>query len=170
MPTASDLQSLIQLGVAINGAIFAVSALRQPVVAREKAAIDALAEQYKLMQSVESVTDSRAWQPFKSSYLKLLANFNEHEAIIEKRDGQIQKAAFLAAIVSMAALVASAYFPTCEIGHVWVAALVVLTVGPSIGSVITNVSFVKNNLKENRVLREDMNGQLVTLRKLIPRE
>ena len=170
MPTASDLQSLIQLGVAINGAIFAVSALRQPVVAREKAAIDALTEQFKLMQPYKSVTDAPAWQPFKSNYLKLLANFNEHEAIIEQRDSQIQIAAFVAAIVCMAALVASAYFPTREIGHVWVVALGILTVGPSIWSVITNVSFVNNNLKDNRVLRENMNGQLVALRKLIPKE
>jgi len=71
MPTWTSLQSLIQLGVAINAAIFSVAALREPLLAREREATDTLTRRHDSMLADQAAKADAKWPEFHSHYLRV---------------------------------------------------------------------------------------------------
>jgi len=163
MPTWANLQSLIQLGVAINAAIFSVKALREPLVAREREAMDALTRQHDSMRADPDVRGKAKWPEFHSHYLKVRAAFVECGASIERWDRWIQKIAGGAAVASIIALVVSAYRSDEDLGPGGVAVLVGMTVLPSLLAIVFNANFVSRKLDSVRRLRTEADSYLVDL-------
>jgi hypothetical protein len=163
MPTWSSLQSLIQLGVAINAAIFSIAALRGPLVARETEARNALDRRHDLMLADANAMKSPGWKPFHSSYLSARAAFVESEASIDRGDRRIQWVAGAAALACVVALVLSAYQAGDSLGPLGVAVLVVLAVGPSLLAIVFNGYVVSRKLDRVRQLRVTAEGHLLDL-------
>jgi hypothetical protein len=163
MPTWSNLQSLIQLGVAINAAIFSVAALREPLVAREKEATDALTRQHDSMLAHPTVKQNPKWREFHSQWLRIRADFVECETLIEHWDKWIQWIAGVAAALSIIALVISAYRPSDTLEDCWVAVLAGLTVLPSLAAIGFNALFVRRKLDAIRQLRSQTDDHLADL-------
>lgn len=165
MPIWGSLQSLIQLGVAINAAIFSVAALREPLVAREKEAMDALTRQHDLMLAHPTVKENPKWREFRSLYLEIRADFVECETWIERWDKWIQRIAAGAAALSLIALVYSAYQSDVILGHLGVTVLVVLTVLPAFVAIGFNAFLVGSKLDGIRLRRSQSEVHLHDLYK-----
>jgi hypothetical protein len=163
MPTWSSLQSLIQLGVAINAAIYSVAALRAPLVARERQARDALDRRHDVMLADANAKSDSNWSPFHSSYLQARAAFVECETAIERWDRRIQWTAGVCAVASVVALVMSAYRADHILGLPGVALLLLLAVGPSVVAIVFNAYVVSRKLDGVRRLRNEAEGRAVDL-------
>lgn len=163
MPTWASLQSLIQLGVAINAAIFSVAALREPLMARERAAMDALTRRHDAMLADPLAKGNPKWPRFHSHFLKVKVAFTEGETSIERCDRWIQRIAGAAALLSLLALVVSAYRPDQILGPGGVGILVGLAVLPSFVAIVFNAHFVSRKLDSVRQLRGEADSYIVDL-------
>jgi len=166
MPTWSSLQSLIQFGAGINAAIFSVTALREPLVRREKDAVDSLMKQHAAMLANPKVREHPSWRAFHSNCLKVRADFVDCDASFKGRDAGIQLSAGVAAVLSVIALVYSAYEPNGEVDHLGVAILSALALLPSVAALGFNVFVVARKLAGIRRLRGQTDSQLVELTKV----
>ena len=110
-----SLQSVIQLGVAINAAIFSVAALHGPLVARERDATNTLLRLNGRLLGNTTVTADPGWKSFHSLAISIRGAFAESERSIEHWDKWIQGIAGVAAAASMVALVMSAYLQKTSI-------------------------------------------------------
>ena len=158
-----SLQSVIQLGVAINAAIFSVAALRGPLVARERDATDTLLRLHGRLLGNTTVTADPEWKSFHALAINIRAAFAESERSIEHWDKWIQVIAGVAAAASMVALVMSAYLQKTAIALLGVAVLVGLTVLPSLIAILFNAYFVRGKLKAVKALRAEADPHLVVL-------
>ena len=163
MPTWAALQSLIQLGVAINAAIFSVASLREPLVAREREAMETLARRFDAFPNSSSARTLPEWAQFRTTYLETKASFATAMRSIARGDTTIQASAGVAAGLSFSALVWSAYCPDGAVGIVEVTILVLIAVGPSIGAILFNGVFVRLKLNAMKQHRDRADGQLVDL-------
>lgn len=167
MPTWGNLQSLIQFGAAINAAIFTVAALREPLVAREKQAMELLRSQHDSMLANPKVKESAVWPAFHSNYLRARADFVECEASFKGWDTRIQGSAGIAAVLSIVALVFSGYEFEGNVGHFGVAVLTALAVLPSLAALGFNALIVARKLNGIRRLRSQTDAQLIELSKIL---
>ena len=158
-----SLQSVIQLGVAVNAAMFSVAALRGPLVARERNATDTLLRLHGRLLGNATVTADPQWKSFHSLAIRMRGAFAESERSIEHWDKWIQVIAGVAAAASMVALVMSAYFQETAVELFGVAVLVGLTVLPSLLAIIFNAYFVRRKLEAVKRLRTEADPYLVDL-------
>ena len=86
--TWTSLQSVIQLGVAINAAIFSVAALRGPLVARERDATDSLLRLHGRLLGNTTVTADPKWKSFHSLAIQHQRRFRR-EREVDRTLGQV---------------------------------------------------------------------------------